>query len=77
MSAANSFINIGAAIVTHDLPIALGRGVKNELLWGRAVTVVIASRRGDHGTAIRKHWSRSSEFLAGACLRRRSFRRLR
>jgi Na+/proline symporter len=41
MSAANSFINIGAAIVTHDLPIALGRRVKNELLWGRAVTVVI------------------------------------
>jgi Na+/proline symporter len=41
MSAANSFINIGAAIVTHDLPIALGRRVKNELLWGRAVTIVI------------------------------------
>src|SRR3954471_15057988 len=42
MSAANSFINIGAAIVTHDLPIALGRRVKNELRWGRAVTVLIA-----------------------------------
>ena len=42
MSAANSFINIGAAIVTHDLPIALGRRVRNELWWGRAVTVVIA-----------------------------------
>src|SRR6476619_3163739 len=42
MSAANSFINIGAAIVTHDLPIAMGRRVKNELLWGRAMTVVIA-----------------------------------
>ncbi|HJQ10914.1 MAG TPA: hypothetical protein VJ840_07765 [Gemmatimonadaceae bacterium] len=42
MSAANSFINIGAAIVTHDLPIAMGRRVKNELWWGRAVTIVIA-----------------------------------
>lgn len=43
MSAANSFINIGAAIVTHDLPIALGRRVENELLWGRAVTILIAA----------------------------------
>jgi Na+/proline symporter len=42
MSAANSFINIGAAIVTHDLPIAFGRRVKNELFWGRAVTILIA-----------------------------------
>src|SRR6266566_4784477 len=42
MSAANSFINIGAAIVTHDLPVAFGRRVKNELRWGRAVTVLIA-----------------------------------
>jgi len=43
MSAANSFINIGAAIVMHDLPIAFGRRLKNELLWGRAVTVLIAA----------------------------------
>jgi Na+/proline symporter len=42
MSAANSFINIGAAVVTHDIPTALGRRVKNELRWGRAVTVLIA-----------------------------------
>src|SRR5256714_2037509 len=42
MSAANSFINIGAAIVTHDLPIAFGRHVKNELRWGRAMTILIA-----------------------------------
>jgi Na+/proline symporter len=42
MSAANSFINIGAAIVTHDLPVAFGRRVGNELGWGRAVTIVIA-----------------------------------
>ena len=48
MSAANSFINIGAAVVTHDLPIAFGRRVKNELPWGRAVTVRDRRRRGDH-----------------------------
>ncbi len=42
MSAANSFINIGAAIVTHDLPIAFGRRVTNELRWGRIVTIAIA-----------------------------------
>jgi Na+/proline symporter len=42
MSAANSFINIGAAIVTHDLPIAFGRRVGNELGWGRAMTILIA-----------------------------------
>jgi Na+/proline symporter len=46
MSAANSFINIGAAIVTHDLPVALGRRVRNELWWGRAVTVFIAVAAG-------------------------------
>jgi Na+/proline symporter len=46
MSAANSFINIGAAIVTHDLPIALGRRVSNELRWGRIVTVLIAIAAG-------------------------------
>src|SRR3954463_156773 len=42
MSAANSFINIGAAIVTHDLPIAFGRRVQNELGWARGVTILIA-----------------------------------
>ena len=42
MSAVNSFINIGAAAVTHDLPVAFGRRLKNELAWGRAATVVIA-----------------------------------
>src|SRR4051812_36076965 len=41
MSAANSFINIGAAIVTHDLPLALGGTVRNELGWARALTVLM------------------------------------
>jgi Na+/proline symporter len=42
MSAVNSFINIGAAVVTHDLPIALGLTPKNELMRGRISTAVIA-----------------------------------
>jgi Na+/proline symporter len=42
MSAVNSFINIGAAVVTHDLPVAFGRELKNELRWGRISTAVIA-----------------------------------
>lgn len=42
MSAVNSFINIGAAVVTHDLPIAFGRKSRNELFWGRVSTLVIA-----------------------------------
>ena len=42
MSTVNSFINIGAAVVMHDLPMAFGRRLGNELAWGRAVTVVIA-----------------------------------
>jgi Na+/proline symporter len=42
MSAINSFINIGAAVVTHDIPLALGRKVGNELYWGRLTTLIIA-----------------------------------
>jgi Na+/proline symporter len=42
MSTANSFINIGAAIVMHDLPVAFGFRLRNELFWGRVVSVGIA-----------------------------------
>lgn len=42
MSTVNSFMNIGAAAITHDIPVALGRRVGNELLWGRISTVVIS-----------------------------------
>src|SRR5688572_1682840 len=42
MSTVNSFINIGAAVVTHDLPVAFSRRLRNELAWGRAATLVIA-----------------------------------
>ncbi|MBA3890918.1 MAG: hypothetical protein H0X64_10330 [Gemmatimonadaceae bacterium] len=42
MSTVNSFMNVGAAALTHDLPVALGFRVRNELRWGRIWTAVIA-----------------------------------
>lgn len=42
MSTVNSFMNIGAAALTRDLPAAFGRRVDNELRWGRIGTVVIS-----------------------------------
>jgi Na+/proline symporter len=42
MSTVNSFLNIGAAVITHDLPAALGRRVRDELWWGRVTTVLIS-----------------------------------
>ncbi|HEV8358064.1 MAG TPA: hypothetical protein VGQ17_15030 [Gemmatimonadales bacterium] len=42
MSTVNSFLNIGAAVVTHDLPVALGRRLPAELFWGRLSTVAIS-----------------------------------
>lgn len=42
MSSVNSFMNVGAAAVTHDLPLALGRRLRNELFVGRASTIVLA-----------------------------------
>jgi Na+/proline symporter len=42
MSTVNSFMNIGAAALTHDIPVALGFRVPNELFWGRISTVAIS-----------------------------------
>jgi Na+/proline symporter len=42
MSTVNSFINIGAAVITHDLPLACGRTLSSELFWGRLSTVLIS-----------------------------------
>jgi Na+/proline symporter len=42
MSTVNSFMNVGAAAITHDIPVALGRRVGNELRWGRIATVGIS-----------------------------------
>ena len=44
MSTADSFLNIGAAAVVHDIPRAIrGRSLDNELLWARVATVMIAA----------------------------------
>jgi len=43
MSTADSFLNIGAAAVVHDIPRSLrGRSLHNELFWARIATVLIA-----------------------------------
>jgi Na+/proline symporter len=41
MGTVNAFLSVAAAAVTHDLPVALGRPVANELLVGRLSTVAI------------------------------------
>jgi Na+/proline symporter len=41
MSTVNSFMSIGAAVLTYDLPKALGRAPSNALLHGRLWTVAI------------------------------------
>jgi len=42
MSTVNSFMSIGAAAITHDLPVAFGRRLGNELLIGRLSTALLA-----------------------------------
>ncbi len=41
MSTVNSFMNVGAAALIHDIPAAFGRRFGDELLWGRLGTVAI------------------------------------
>ncbi|MEJ2541712.1 MAG: hypothetical protein P8188_17390 [Gemmatimonadota bacterium] len=42
MSSVDSFVNVGAAALTHDLPVALGHRLDDELRWGRIATVALA-----------------------------------
>jgi Na+/proline symporter len=42
MSTVNSFMNVGAAALTHDLPVAFGRRLGKELRWGRIATIVLS-----------------------------------
>ena len=42
MATVNSFMSVGAAALTHDLPVAFGHRVENELRLGRISTVVLA-----------------------------------
>jgi Na+/proline symporter len=41
MSTADSLLNIGSAAIVRDLPRALGRPVRDELLWARCATVLV------------------------------------
>ena len=41
MSTVDSFVNVGAAAITHDIPRAMGRPLKDELKWGRISTVLL------------------------------------
>jgi Na+/proline symporter len=42
MSTADSFLNIGAAAIVHDIPIALrGRPLDRQLMWSRIATAVL------------------------------------
>lgn len=42
MSTVNSFMNVGAAVITHDLPVALGRRGGDRLWQGRFATVALS-----------------------------------
>jgi len=43
MSTSDAFLNIGTAAIIHDIPKAVrGHSIKNELLWARIVTVILA-----------------------------------
>ena len=43
MSTSDAFLNIGTAAIIHDIPKAIrGHSIRNELLWARIVTVMLA-----------------------------------
>jgi len=43
MSTADGFLSVGTAAIVHDIPKAiLGRPIKNELMWARIATVLLA-----------------------------------
>ncbi len=43
MSTADGFLNIGAAALVHDIPVAFrGRSLRNELFWARVGTIALA-----------------------------------
>lgn len=56
MSTVNSFMSIGSAALTHDIPVALGWRVRDELRWGRiwtfGITVVAAIVAGLSSTLV-------------------------
>jgi Na+/pantothenate symporter len=42
MSTVNAFMSIGAAAIAHDIPKALGAGMRRPLLWGRVGMAVLS-----------------------------------
>lgn len=46
MSTVNSFLSVGAAAITHDLPAAFGRRLDDGLFWGRVATVGLSLLAG-------------------------------
>ena len=42
MATVNSFMSVGSAAITHDLPVAFGHRVHDELFWGRVSMVVLS-----------------------------------
>lgn len=41
MSTVDSLVNVGAATLTRDLPRAVGKELRNEVLWGRVFTLAL------------------------------------
>ncbi|HEU5219812.1 MAG TPA: hypothetical protein VFU23_14225, partial [Gemmatimonadales bacterium] len=46
MGTVNAFLNVGAAAIAHDIPVALGRRVRDELFWGRMSTLLLTVLAG-------------------------------
>jgi Na+(H+)/acetate symporter ActP len=61
LSTASIFLNVGAATLTRDLPLAMGRPLRHPVFWARAWTGILALVSG--GLAL---WSRELVALLGA-----------
>jgi sodium/proline symporter len=61
LSTASIFLNVGAAALTRDIPLSLGRPLRHPIFWARTWTAVLAIVAG--GLAL---WSRELVALLGA-----------
>lgn len=61
LSTASIFLNVGSATLTRDIPLALGRPLKQPIFWARTWTAVLALLSG--ALAL---WSRELVALLGA-----------
>ncbi len=63
MSTADTFLNIGAAAIIHDIPKAVrGRSLENELFWARVVTLLLAVVAA--GFALYSHYQEDATLVA-------------